>query len=118
MPLDPLGGGVFLDRRTWPRYSERLPYFRTKCIHRHPEVGHPMEQLRIERKIEAHDVGNLSEWLLRDVFRGLLFSLANVDWDELERNIFLVQHCCNSASAGGEVESVEFQNHCETRSEW
>lgn len=71
----------------------------------------------MRRKIKAHDVGNLSEWLVREICRGLLLALANVDLDELKRNFFLVQHCCNGASAGGEVKSVEFENHCEKSSE-
>ena len=63
----------------------------------------------------TYNVGNLSEGLLFQVFRTLVFIVRGVDRDKLVRNLFLLEDRGHTLSASGLRHAIELQNHDDDR---
>ena len=61
----------------------------------------------------TYEERNLAERLLLKVRRGLVFPFRHVHRHELEWNFLLAQDHRDESGRGGEVSSVELQNHLE-----
>lgn len=59
----------------------------------------------------AYDVGHLSEWLVGNEARGLVFTFGKIHHMELERDVLLLENDCHTKCAGRCWVTVQLQDH-------